>query len=255
MCLTTFAFVNFHSSNTISSLALYCFALILLCHLFLGLRQDLMGESSLMLSNTNGHKYFLEDECESPRSYLLLSLLFLLRVSWSVMHVCRECSWLSEFTTESKGSGFLMDLHTTTSILLWIHLVETAGLPFPGREETADCPWVLSLYYQGVSCSQGPSGKEHRKSVMKHVLYTIPIEPQEKNLLPVSVMKHDTRSLCIQIQLCHAFLHLLEEQHVPMDKPLKHFLICLGNRDRKATPGRPMRNRTMATWTQTRSGL
>lgn len=181
------------------------------------------------------------------------------RVSWSVMYVCRECSWLSD--NREQRNRFLNGLAHINSILLQTHF-ETAGLSFPGREETACyCPWVLFFFCQVVSCSHHPfwlclpNGKEHRKSVMKHVLYTIPIEPHEKCLLPVSVMKHDIVSLCIQIQFFHVLLHFTEEQHVPMDKPLKHFLICPGNKDRKATPGRARRNKTMKTWAQTHSGL
>lgn len=181
------------------------------------------------------------------------------RVSWSVMYVCRECS--DSLTTESKGSGFLMDLHTPTASYYKHILKQQDSLFLAEKRLLADCSWVLSFFYQVVSCSQGPfwlcfpNGKEHRKSVMKHVLYTIPIDPHEKCLLPVSVMKHDTVSLCIQIQFCHVLLHFTEEQHIPMDKSLKHFLICPGNKDRKATPGRSRRNKTMRTWAQTHSGL
>lgn len=49
MYLKIFSFVNFDPYNTLFSLALYCFALILLCHLFTGLRHDQMGEPSLKL--------------------------------------------------------------------------------------------------------------------------------------------------------------------------------------------------------------
>lgn len=158
------------------------------------------------------------------------------RVSWSIMHVCRECSWLYEFTIENKEPGFLRTCthqqHLTTNTFSW-----NSRTPFSWqRLLSVPASFLFSFRWLAAPRVPSRSASQMGRNIGK-VLWSmcfIPIEPQEKCLLPLSVMKHDTGSLCIQVQFCHALLHLEEEWHVPMDKPLKHFLICLGNKDRNS---------------------
>lgn len=134
------------------------------------------------------------------------------RVPWSIMHVCRECSWLYEFTTDSKGPGLLRTCtHQQLSYYKHSFLKQQNSLFLA---ETADCPCIISLFIQVVSCSQGPfwlcfpNGKEHRKSVMKHMLYPY----RALREMPSACLSCETWHWIPvhSVQFCHALLHLME---------------------------------------------